>query len=286
MFAVAHLTKKNELSAGLCAGVSAQRILTPIFIGGLIAAAATFGLREFASRSIGPRRDLLFDQLENQRDQVVLTNFWFRDVAGNAVSLGEYRPGIPGVQAPEGRRLEAILSRRGVMVRVHAEGFQWVDQGPQRGWKLQGGTVNEVGDASQVEPAEWLQYVEFTPEDVITAEKARERVLELSFSQVLELSRRDPDNTSYLTVLQSHLAFPLANVVLLLCAVPFLVGRERGKAAEGVTGGLLLCVGFFCMDFVARSLGLSGDLSPLMAAWLPILFFGALGTSLTHFMRT
>jgi lipopolysaccharide export LptBFGC system permease protein LptF len=82
------------------------------------------------------------------------------------------------------------------------------------------------------------------------------------------------------------MTFPLANVLLLLCTLPFLVGRERGKASEGVMAGLLICLAYFCLDFITRSMGLSGDLSPLMSAWLPVLFFGALGITLTHFMRS
>ena len=182
--------------------------------------------------------------------------------------------------------MEATLKNRGVVVRIVADRIVWGERAGKPGWRLEGGIVRESGDATKVVPMEWLDLVQFTPADVLAAEKARSRVLELSFSQVLDLSRRDPDNTSYQTLLQYLLTFPMANLVLLLCAVPFLVGRERGKAGEGVMGGLLLCLAFFCVDFVARSLGLSGDLSPLMSAWLPVLFFGALGISLTHFMRT
>ena len=74
--------------------------------------------------------------------------------------------------------------------------------------------------------------------------------------------------------------------------VPFEVWRPIHLGTPGladgldVMGGLLLCVAYFSVDFVTRSMGLSGDLSPLMSAWLPVLFFGALGISLTHFMRT
>lgn len=286
MFTVTRLVKKNELSAGLSAGISAQRLLSGVFLGAVLAAVATFAIREYSSATIGVRRDALYDRLENQREEPVLTDFWFRDIAGNVVRLGEFRPGVDGAQPPTGQRMEVTLTRRGVVVRVLADRIEWVDGGGVRGWRLTGGQVREVGDENKVESADWLEVVKFTPEDILAADKARTRVLELSFSQVLDLARRDPDNTSYQTLMQYLLTFPLSNIVLLLCAVPFLVGRERGKGGEAVMGGLLLCVGFFCMDFITRSLGLSGHLAPLMSAWLPILFFGALGISLTHFMRT
>lgn len=290
MFTVSRLVKKNELSAGLSAGVSAQRLLACVFVGALMAAGAAFSIREYADALIGERREALFDSLHNHREEALLKNVWFRDLAGNVVRIGELRVGGAERQAPHGQGLEATLTQGGVVVRLIAERFYWVDNASQTGWKLENGSIREVGDASKLEPAVWLDarkgVVKFTPKDVLTADKARKRVLELSFREVLDLSARDPDNTGYQTLLQYLLTFPLSNIVLVLCAIPFLVGRERGKAGEAVMGGLLLCVAFFCVDFVARSMGLSGDLSPLMSAWLPVLLFGALGISLTHFMRT
>ena len=286
MYTVSRLAKKNELTAGLSAGVSAQRILSSVYFGALLAAMATFSIREYASFFVGTRRDALFDMLENHRDVAVMKNFWFRDANGIVVRLGEYNAGESVGKPPEARRLEVTLKRRGHDVHIGADRIEWVDDGAHRGWKMDGGFVREVADNSSAAPAEWLELVQFTPGDVLTAEKARSHVLELSFSQVLDLSHRDPDNTSYQTLLQYLLTFPLANLVLLACTLPFLIGRERGKGGQAVMGGLLVCVGYFSVDFVTRSMGLSGDLSPLMSAWLPVLFFGALGISLTHFMRT
>jgi lipopolysaccharide export system permease protein len=293
MFTVARLAKKNELTAGLSAGVSAQRLLSVVFIGGVLAACVTFAIREYSSAAIGERRDALGDRLEHQRSELVLSKFWFRDINGNAVRLGEYRPGTSVGAPAEGLHVEATLTRRGVLLQVAAERIYWIDDGERLGWIVEGGVVRESGDARTEEPLTWLDgrelassVVNFTPSDVLLAEKARSRVLELSFSEVLRLSSRDPDNTSYQTLLQYLMTFPLANVLLLLCTLPFLVGRERGKASEGVMAGLLICLAYFCLDFITRSMGLSGDLSPLMSAWLPVLFFGALGITLTHFMRS
>ncbi|HTF90673.1 MAG TPA: LptF/LptG family permease [Planctomycetota bacterium] len=309
IFTVTRLAKKNELTAGLSAGVSAQRLLATVFLGGLLAAGATLWIREYASSMIGPRHDELFDKLDEHREEVVLKDFFFRiNVAGDVVHIGEYRAGHVQGKAPEAHGIEATLKRGGIGVGISVERMQWVDDGVDVGWRLEGGFRREVGDDNKTEPVQWFRWgpptpqelatpegklravrereVQFRPSDVLTAEKARERVLELSFSQVADLSARDPDNTSFQTLMQYLLTFPLANVVLLLCAVPFLVGRERGKGGGAVMGGLLLCVAYFSVDFVCRSLGLSGGLSPLMSAWLPVLFFGALGISLTHFMRT
>ena len=98
--------------------------------------------------------------------------------------------------------------------------------------------------------------------------------------------RRDQGRDKYQTLFQYSLTFPLANLVLLLVGLPILMRYERGKNAEGLVGGCLLCVFYFAIDFVFRNLGLQGALEPRLAAWLPILFFGSLGIVLYDSMRT
>jgi lipopolysaccharide export LptBFGC system permease protein LptF len=131
-----------------------------------------------------------------------------------------------------------------------------------------------------------LEAVRFTPADVLLAMKGHERPMELSRAELDRLSRRDPDNIAYQTMMQYLLTFPLANLVLLLVALPLMIGRERGRRMEGLIEGCLLCVFYFCADFLTRALGMEGMLSPIMAAWLPVLVFGSLGIVLLESMRT
>jgi lipopolysaccharide export LptBFGC system permease protein LptF len=80
--------------------------------------------------------------------------------------------------------------------------------------------------------------------------------------------------------------FPLANVVLLLVGLPFLMQFERGRGTEGLVAGFLLCVFYFAADFVSLNLGMQGQIDPILASWLPPLFFGSLGLVLFGSIRT
>jgi lipopolysaccharide export LptBFGC system permease protein LptF len=44
-----------------------------------------------------------------------------------------------------------------------------------------------------------------------------------------------------------------------------------------VASSLFICFGFFIMQRIAMGLGVSGDLPPALAAWLPNLVFGLAG---------
>jgi len=110
--------------------------------------------------------------------------------------------------------------------------------------------------------------------------------MDLSFSECLRLLDRDPDNSGFQTLLQYHLTFPLAGLVLLSVGLPFVASQRRGRGMERVAAGLVLCVAYFGADFVCRTLGLQGHLGPIHAGWLPILFFGSLGTVMLGGMRS
>lgn len=291
MFCVSRLVKHNELTAALAAGVSAQRVLAPIFLGGALVAGGMFFLREEMTRNprIGPVREALRDMLEERRRERVFTSVWLRDRFTNVVRLAEFRPatGGPG-EAPYAEivGLEATLPHAGVVRLVRATRAVYVStpEGPR--WWLENGMIEEYGAAGTRRPLQYLEGVDFSPRDVLTALRGEERAMELSFSEIDHLARRDPDNAEYQTLLHHNLTFPLANLVLLLVALPFMVGRERGRHIEGLVAGCLLAIFYFAFDFITRSMGVDGTLSPLLSSWLPVLLFGSLGVVLFESMRS
>ncbi len=288
LFTASRLVRSNEVVAALAAGISAQRLLLLAFLGSLGAAVLMFFLREACTETFSYRRDALYDMLEEQRSERVLEELWLRE-GNTAVRLGEFRPST-GDETPYAEiRDLLVLQREGeIYTEQAAVRATWVaGQGGPR-WLLEDGVLRreEPGTEPLVRSARYLEGVQFEPQDALLAWRGRERPMELSFSETLALLADDPDNVQLQTLLQYHLTFPLANVVLLLVALPFLLTHRRGAGAEGLTAGILLCVFYFCTDFLTRSLGMEGTFSPMIAAWLPILLFGSLGAALYESMAT
>lgn len=201
---------------------------------------------------------------------------------GTQVSMREYRPGDEAT-APEGTELSVYL-RRGLEWgdTILAERATYTQRDGVWGLALEGGRRIKISDKRQVTPQDWIgpEEFHFTPELALTFRRARDNPLELSYAEARELGSRDPDNVVYQTLSHYHLTFPLANLVLLIVGLPLLMQHERGSGAEGLAKGLLLCLFFFAADFVCRNLGVQGTLDPLLASWLPVLFFGSLGVVL------
>ena len=283
LFTLSKLNRYNELVACLNAGVSAQRVLAPLYAGALLVAGGMFALREGATGAIGQQRDALKDLLDRHRLERVVEDVSLRDLAGNIVIIGEFRPSesrLDDLQVT-GRRDKSLL----FITATRA----WYDHHPsgRPAWRLENGHLRETtGDTAASRELGWLELVDFTPADVLLAKKGATMPMELSFSELEHLASRDPTNLEYQTLFQYHLTFPLSNLVMLLITLPFLLGRERGKSVEGLVGASLACIVYFSADFIFRSLGMDGDLSPLWSSWAPILLFGSAGAALSESART
>lgn len=286
LFTLSRMIKSNETVAALAAGVSAQRLLLPVIAGGVLAAGAMFALREALTHTIAPQRDALLDMLEEKRREPVYEGVWLKDRQGDVVRVREFRPSTGSPPVAELLGVEVTSKRRNVFILQRAARAIWsaTPAGPR--WVLEGGELEEVDTGKEKRAIRELEDLEFTPADVLTAIKGYEFPLELSFSQIADLARRDPDNTEYQTLLQYNLTFPLANVMLLLVALPLMMGRERGRQQVGLAAGCGLCVAFFFVDFISRALGMDGSLSPVVSSWLPVLIFGSLGIAMFESMRS
>ena len=74
---------------------------------------------------------------------------------------------------------------------------------------------------------------------------------------------------------QSHFTFPLANLILLILALPFSLSFERGRRIERVVFAVAVCALYLVVDLTCQNLSRSGGLHPVFASWLPPIVFGA-----------
>ncbi|MDY0188373.1 MAG: LPS export ABC transporter permease LptG [Syntrophus sp. (in: bacteria)] len=84
------------------------------------------------------------------------------------------------------------------------------------------------------------------------------------------------DATRYLADLHGKIAFPFVCVILAILGISFSVKTERsGGLAGSIFVGVTIGFSYWILYAFAMSLGRSGNLPPLLAAWLANLLFGA-----------
>lgn len=285
MFTANKLLQKNEVVAALGAGLSVRRVLLPVYLAGGLLAVGMFVAREAVGYGLTDRRDALVHYLEEQGEERVIENVIVRDLSGSMVILDRYYAAPVGGGPPTVEGLTLRLRRDGKFLRVQAPRAEWRDG---RFW-LEDGRRSSVAlgeEMAEDAPVEVLEGFELTPSAIATSYRALKEPLDLSFGEVGRMMQRLPDDPGLQTLWHYQLTFPLANLVLLLVGLPVMFTYERGRGADRMALGGLVCVFYFAADFVFRSLGLSGGLDPVWAAWLPVLGFGSLGVVLTEGMRS
>jgi lipopolysaccharide export LptBFGC system permease protein LptF len=286
LFTTSKLVRHSEAVAALAAGISAQRLLAPLVVTAGVVGGVMFGLREAASFGLADQRDALRHYLDEKEPNPVHANLFLRDGRGNVIKLSRYLPRPADGGPPRVEGLEEHLLDGARTTTTWADRAVWDEA---RGtWRLEGGvrTTAVGGGEQRTERTEDLSGFPFTPRLVTTFLRARTDPEELSFAEARELGARDPDNVAYQTLLQVHVTFPIANLVLVLVGLPLLLRHERGRGARSLAASFSLCVAYFAADFVCRNLGIQGTVDAPIAAWLPILVFGSLGIVLYEGMRT
>ncbi len=272
--ALARLNRQNELIPVLMSGRSIFRLLRPLFVvaGGLTVAMLL--VQEFVAPAASDRR-LARECFLRDGERGLEVRAQFEDGQGRYWSGLEIEP-VSGtllsgsVRAVSGDRVEII------------DLAQARYDTARGGWTMEGGILRILDDERGREERRLpLLESDLTPRRIAAQEK---EPFDLSFADLAALFAAT-GQARFQVLLHFHVAFPLANLLLLLLALPFVLRYDRQRVMQGFAIAFFLCVAYFGVDAALRALGES-KLHPVLAAWFAPLFFGALGISLFDGVRT
>ncbi len=283
LFSLATLARNQEITAMRSSGLSLQRLSVP-----LIALATLIGLFSFLwNETVVPlftRKAQSIYQVDVKKkpsgNLIETQEIWIRGDGAfvNADSFNTKKNTLEGIRI---YLLEPDFSLRGI---IEAPRAFW----KETHWETQGATewlFLRKGGLSRRKLAIPLPLSE-TPEDLKIFHHGPE---ELSVSdlkkQIDNLANKGIDTTESQVDLQLKLALPFVSPLMVFLAVPFALRRGlRGgvPASFGLT--MLLGLGYWVILGFCRSLGYTGALPPLGAAWLPngIFLLAALFFSLSE----
>lgn len=278
MFAVTRLMGSNEIGPMLFAGRSMWRVLRPV-----LAIAIGSGLMmavcwEFVIPSLSDRVQEATAVLQDGDGGY--RNLVLRSVAEPDKELFCTR------YDHEVEELTGVLlldrgSTAGDSVLIQARAAVWSPEGSD--WVLLDGTIS-VG--TETRPVDRLGVGDLTPERMWQTAKDAKHSAELSYSDLQALRKLKPQRLDYVLQFHRHITAPLANLVLLLLALPFAIHFERGRKLERVVYSIGICGAYLVFDLACQNLGLRGTVHPIVAAWVPPIVFGSLGLVLFGGMRT
>jgi lipopolysaccharide export system permease protein len=273
-------SRHNELTAMRACGISSAQIVAPLLGVCLLLSAGVFVWNEkvvpyFATRAhyintieISKRqmRGLLSDQQIWTRSQ---ESFY------NIDSFDPHGPTLVGIKIyaidPE-FRLKGLLE----IPKARWNGRQWVfGEGVERVFATD-------GEIQTIPLARGKLDLREKPADLMAARRDAE---EFSYSElkalIENLRKKGLDTTTYRVDLEVKLAVPFICTVMALISMPLGMRNLRSSSlANNVGLGLLIGASYWFVLALAVSLGHSGALSPIVAAWTANGIFAAIGTFL------
>jgi lipopolysaccharide export system permease protein len=162
---------------------------------------------------------------------------------------------------------------------IEVASAHWVDGA----WQIEGAVEHRLGGSGETTATQPRNDL-VIPETLGDFLEVRREPEELSFLLLREwidrLTRKGIDASNYLVELHLKLAVPFASLVLALVGIP-IGGRITRHPSVALIVGLGVVVGFcyWVVLALSQSLGLSGALPPVVAAWSANVLFTLIGVA-------
>jgi lipopolysaccharide export system permease protein len=126
------------------------------------------------------------------------------------------------------------------------------------------------------------------PSDFMVIQKDVETMGYFELKRYIDKLRTEGfDVRRYIVDLHGKMAFSLVSVILAVIGISFSLRSERsGGIVQGIGAGLFIGFSYWLVFAFGMSLGRSGTLPPLLAAWLANLLFGAISVWLLRRIKT
>ena len=284
VFTISPLSRNSELTAAKAGGVSFHRLMMPLFFAAVMAAVATFFVSEFATETTA--RQLELEKERIARNQTTRYHFVFRADDGWVYSIANL-----DTQAKVMRGL--VFERQGATAEysnlaIAADSASWSEK-TQR-WTLLNGSSHFLGEKNPVTirfATLELRSFDEKPRELLIEPKKPEEMRYAELGRYIGMLKRSGNDTKKLMVEQAiKLALPAACLVIALFGAPLAVSNPRAGAAMGIAISLGTTVTYLLMINLSKAVGASGVMNPVLAAWVPNLFFLVIAMWLLWRVRT
>ncbi len=282
VFFTARLASHTEIIAILSCGVSYLRLMRPYFIGAMLIGILTFGLIGW----VIPKANKTRIAFENK---FIKENYSFsqRDlhlcVAPNVyIYMGSYNnESNIGYDVT----LEKIAKNR-LLEKLQAERLEWNDT--IKKWSIKSYMIRKLGVVKdEIKTGSSLDsLINMTPRDfendnaqyeTFTLPQLKERITLLE-------SRGSEGVEKYKIEWYQRFANPFAVVILSIIGLIISSRKARGGIGVQIALGFLLAFTYMMFFILSKGIAESGDISPLLAVWLPNIIFTIIGFFLYYFV--
>ena len=283
IFTINNMARYSELTAAKAGGISFYRLIAPLPLLGVLLAGGALVLSEVVPVANRLRSEILGHR---GRMRTARTDFVYRTTDGLVFAIRRLDV--------ESREIRGIsMEREGDETRVptvHATAELAIYE-PGRGWVLHDGYVRWLF-GSDVERTFKFQSMrprgfQETPEQLLAQPKDPEEMRYRELAHFIDIIERSGGRPLALRVdLAQKIAIPMATLIIVLFAAPLATSAQRGGPAYGIGIALGVTLVYLMLFRIAGAAGATGNLPPVLAAWLPNLVFAIGAGILLYRART
>lgn len=282
LYALGQLSTSREIVAMVQAGRSVTRIVVPVIISGLLLALFALGLNyhwaptaegsvsAILKKAVGKpamdAKNVLYHNPEHRR-------LWRIGAFPDDYETGKSLLDLDVTTSDEQGDLTS---------RLYAETASWDRRDKQ--WTMNGAVIGHFkkGEATQFETfreplkiSDWQE----TPWQLIKPglDAAYLGIPDLTTWLGANTRTMQADSSPFATQWHSRFALPFSCLITVLLAAPLAINFSRNGSGGAVFLAVLLSALLLLFNNICLSLGEAGTLKPILAAWLPNLFFILLG---------
>ncbi len=266
LFSIGHMAKFNELTAIKSVGTSLYRILLPLLVLSLFVSLFALGLGEI----IAPKANQEKTQIENEylksryiNNPTRAANIFWRDKLNRRLFINQYD------NHSKTARTVTIQKYSGnqIVERIDAPTMKWQDST----WVLLNGYRRIFANNTEEAIAFDSLYdynIDIKPEKLI---QSKIEPADMSFNELkiftTEVIRNGGDPDRWLVDLHFKISIPFANFIMVLFGAPLASQKKRGGALFGFIISLFICFIYYGSNRLIQTIGQSGNLTPIIAAW-------------------
>ena len=278
--------RNSEITAMKANGISLYRAALPIFLSSLIISIGLFFFSEWATPLANQKADHIRHveiEKETGLGSFKLEQLWYhgRDSIYNFNHYDPKRNMILGVS------LYYLTPDFQPRMQIFSDKAFW-EQGRWVGQRVLVITISKEGMPAIVKYDRMVMPIEELPADFEAVQVSPDKMGYFTLrSYIQKLGSEGADTVPYLVDLYAKIAFAFVTLLLTVIGVIFSVHDERsGGMAKSIGIGIAIGFSYWIAHAFFVSLGRSGTLYPLLAAWMANILFIMLGLILSRRIRT
>jgi lipopolysaccharide export system permease protein len=271
IFFTSRMASRSEIIAILSSGISFWRMLVPFCISAFVLGALSFilanfvipftnrGMFEFENKYIRSPKiysDMNVHKQISPGTFIYLENFNMNTKSGSKFSIEEFRDGKLIRKTMAERLKYDTIKEKWVLEQYFIRNIGEMEEEFTRGFRMD--TVLPLRPEDFVEDIQEVVVMGY----VDLRDHIRKKTL-----------RGDPDVIMYKVKKYERIANPIATIILTLIGVSVSSRKVRGGIGVNLGFGLALTFLYILFMQISAVFGMFGNISPLLAVWIPNIFF-------------